>query len=142
MTRIPGRSVVTSGACPASTPNSPSEPGTSTCSTSPEKSSFSGDTRSKWKVAIAQLRLSPLTPAMTSAIPLRRFRRELLALLHRLLDGAHHVERRIRQVAVFSFAQSLEAADGVGELDEHPGRAGEHLGDVEGLRQEALDLAR
>ncbi len=50
--RMPGRSVVTTGAWPASTPKSPSAPGTSTCSTSPENSSFSGDTNSKCKVAI------------------------------------------------------------------------------------------
>src|SRR5450759_964184 len=40
------------GAWLASTPKSPSAPGTSTCSTSPENSNFSGETRSKWKVAI------------------------------------------------------------------------------------------
>ncbi|KIU01213.1 hypothetical protein QU38_02455, partial [Staphylococcus aureus] len=42
---------------------------------------------------------------------------------------------------VLAFAKALEALDGVGELDELAGRAGEHLGDVERLRQEALDLA-
>src|SRR4029077_14518897 len=49
--RIPGRRVVTMGACSASTPKSPSAPGTSTCCTSPENNSFSGDTSSKWKLA-------------------------------------------------------------------------------------------
>src|SRR6478736_8477835 len=49
---MPGRSVVTIGAWSASTPNSPSAPGTSTCSTSPENSSFCGETSSKWKLAI------------------------------------------------------------------------------------------
>ena len=34
-----------------------------------------------------------------------------------------------------------EALDGVGEVDELAGRAGEDFGDVERLRQEALDLA-
>src|SRR5262245_54618969 len=65
---------------------------------------------------------------------------ELAALLDRLLDGADHVERRLRQMVVLAFAQALEALDRVGEIDEHAGRAGEHLGDVERLRQEALDL--
>jgi len=63
----------------------------------------------------------------------RRFRREFLALLHSLLDGANHVEGRLGQVVVFSFAQTLEPSDGVGEFDEHAGRAGEHFGDMEGL---------
>src|SRR5664280_1835085 len=53
--RMPGRSVATNGAWLASTPKSPSAPGTSTCSTSPENSNFSGETRSKWKVAIIDL---------------------------------------------------------------------------------------
>ena len=46
---MPGRSVATIGAWPASTPKSPSAPGTSTWSTSPENSSFSGETSSKWQ---------------------------------------------------------------------------------------------
>src|SRR5262245_59216736 len=142
MTRIPGRSVAMIGACPASTPKSPSEPGRSTCSTWPENSSFSGETRSKWKVAMALCaRYSLLLFAIRSCSS-RRFGREPLALLDRLLDGADHVEGGLRQVVVFSLAQPLEAANGIGELDEHPGRSGEDLGDVEGLREVALDLAR
>src|SRR5829696_10160867 len=73
---------------------------------------------------------------------LRRFRRQPLALLDRRLDGADHVEGSLRQVVILAFHQALEAADGVGEIDKDAGRAGEHFGDVEGLRQEALDLAR
>src|SRR5262245_10731030 len=154
MTRIPGRSVVTSGACAASTPKSPSEPGTSTWLTSPENRTFSGETRSKWKVAMLRFpfsRSSPVGPSRGTiktgsldGLPgragnhamnfdSRGFRRELLALLHGLLDGADHVERRLRQIVVFSFAQTLEASDGIGELDDHAGRAGEHFGDMEGL---------
>ena len=53
--RIPGLIAATTGACPASTPKSPSRPGISTWSTSPEKASFSGETRSKWKVAMLNL---------------------------------------------------------------------------------------
>ena len=59
---------------------------------------------------------------------------ELLALLHRLLDGADHVEGGFRQMVVFALAQPLEAADGVGELDEHAGKPGEDFGHVHGLR--------
>src|SRR5689334_6408194 len=49
--RMPGRTVATVGACFASTPKSPSAPGISTCSTSPENNSFSGETSSKCKLA-------------------------------------------------------------------------------------------
>src|SRR6266849_3787864 len=75
------------------------------------------------------------------SLPSRRLGCELLALLDRLLDGAHHVEGGLRQMIVLAIAQALEAADRIGEVDEDAGRSGEHLGDVEGLRQEALDLA-
>src|SRR5215831_4637581 len=127
---MPGRKVATSGAWPGSTPKSPSSPGTSTWSTSPENVSLSGETRSRWNVA------------MNSAPGSGRFGRELLALLDRLFDRAHHVEGRFRQVVVLAFDQALEALDGVGDVDQLAGRAGEYLGDVERLRQEALDLAR
>jgi len=43
----PGRSVVTSGAWPARMPMSPSAPGRSTWSTSPENSTLSGETNSR-----------------------------------------------------------------------------------------------
>src|SRR5712691_1564530 len=62
--RMPGRTVVTNGAWSASTPKSPSTPGTSTCSTSPENKSFSGETSSKWKLAIVRL-----TPALAQSEP-------------------------------------------------------------------------
>src|SRR5712691_12431882 len=70
-----------------------------------------------------------------------RFCREFLALLDRLFDGADHVESRLRQVIVFSFDQALEALDRVGESHELAGSTREHFGDMERLRQEALDLA-
>src|SRR5512137_2515464 len=44
---------------------------------------------------------------------------ELLGLLHRLLDGSHHVEGLLGQVVVHALADALEAADGVGELHVH-----------------------
>src|SRR5262245_24426589 len=71
-----------------------------------------------------------------------RLRRQPLALVDRLLDGADHVERRLRQVVVFALDQPLEAADGVSQVDELAGRAGEYFGNMERLAQEALDLAR
>src|SRR5216683_505050 len=70
------------------------------------------------------------------------FGRELLALLDGFFDGADHIERLFGKMVVLAFAQSAEALDGVGEVDELAGRAGEDFGDEERLRQEALDLAR
>src|SRR5260221_9099795 len=128
MPRMPGRNVVISGACPASTPKSPSEPGTSTWLTSPENKSFSGETRSKWKVAIGRL-----IPYSLLAIRSRRFRRELFAFLHCLLDGADHIEGPFRQVIIFSFAQTLESADRVGQFAHDARRAAEDFRPVDWL---------
>src|SRR6201995_3192016 len=72
---------------------------------------------------------------------LRRLSGQPLALLDRLFDGADHVEGGFRQVVILAFAEIAEALDGVAELDELAGRTGEDFGDVERLRQEALDLA-
>src|SRR5690606_38766369 len=72
---------------------------------------------------------------------LSRFGREFFALLDGFLDGADHVERRFRQMIVLALAKVAEPLDGVGEIDELAGRAGEHFGDMERLRQETLDLA-
>src|ERR1700728_1877634 len=114
------------GAWPASTPKAPSEPGASTWSTSPENSSRSGETKEKCSL---------------SAISTLSLRRQFLGLGHGVLDGADEEERLFRQMVVFAVAHRLERADGVLELDEHAGRIGELLGDVERLGQEAADLA-
>src|SRR5262245_23684303 len=162
---MPGRSIAIIGAWPASTPNSPSVPGNTTCSTSPENTSCSGETRSKWNMAIraSSHRYFVPHPERTAQWPPRFSRRRPLPgssrcdgtlrasgglrgeppdLLDRRLDGADHVEGRLRQVVVLAVAQALEALDRIGEFDEHAGRSCEHFGDVERLRQEALDLAR
>src|SRR5436190_23452548 len=84
-------------------------------------------------------------PRACSLVAIRRLCRfggEPFALVYRLLNGAHHVERRLRQMVVLAFAKPFEAANSIGKLDEHAGRAGEYLGDMERLREEALDLAR
>ena len=60
----------------------------------------------------------------------RRLGGEALGLVDRLLDGADHVEGGLRQMIVLAVAQALEAADRVGQLDEHALRAGEHFGDM------------
>src|SRR5277367_4717746 len=58
-----------------------------------------------------------------------------------LVDSALHVEVALRHVVELAVQDHLEAADGL--LDRHvlAGRAREHLGDRERLREEALDLA-
>ena len=58
-----------------------------------------------------------------------------------LVDAADHVERLLGQVVVLAGDDGLEAADRVLERHVLAGAAGEHFGDVERLRQEALDLA-
>src|SRR5438309_11589792 len=89
----------------------------------------------------ASLRLEQHEPnglsgsAMLQSRASRRLGRELLALLDRLLDAAHHVEGGLRKMIVFAFDQTLEALDGVLQVDQLAGRAREHLGDVERLRQ-------
>src|ERR1700746_469329 len=105
---MPGRSVVTSGAWPASTPKSPSEPGTSTWPTSPENTSRAGDTRSKWKFAMAA------RPDEVSG----RLGGELLALLDRFFDRADHVEGGLGKMVVLALDQALEAADRILQIDE------------------------
>src|SRR3954452_1157075 len=58
-----------------------------------------------------------------------------------VLDRALQEERRLRHVVVLAVDDLLEAADRLGDRDVLARRAGELLGDVEGLRQEALDAA-
>src|SRR6185369_3074972 len=71
-----------------------------------------------------------------------RFRRELLALLYRFFDRADHVEGGFGQIIVLAVAETLEAFDRVLKIDELAGGTGKHFGDVERLREEALDFAR
>ena len=65
------------------------------------------------------IRHSLCAPVVLFAIRIGFLRRggKFLTLFNRLLDGADHVERLLRQVIVFALAQPLEAADGIGELD-------------------------
>src|SRR5215471_12827570 len=57
-------------------------------------------------------------------------------------DTALHEERRLRHVVVLALDDLPEAADRLADRDVLARRAGEHLGDVERLRQEALDPTR
>src|SRR4051812_40835857 len=168
MSIVPGRIVEISGECPGRTPKLPSVPGTTTISTSRDTSSCSGVTSSNW----IGIRLSPSHGSRHGPLALpqrgsepapdlirvwtppqprsgegtdyasRRFRRHPAGLLDRLLDRADHIERGFRHLVIFAGDDALEALDRVFEIDEHAGAAGEHLGDMERLRQEALDFAR
>src|SRR6185312_10021551 len=120
MTTSPSVRVVMNGAWSTSTPNSPSVPGAVTWSTSPANSSRSGVTSETWSL-----------PDILLA-----FRLQLFGLGDGVLDGADHVEGGFRQVVVLAVADALEALDGVFDRHQHARRAGEHFGDVEGLRHE------
>ncbi len=69
-----------------------------------------------------------------------RFGRELLRLGDGFLDVADHVEGGLGEMVVLAGAEVLEALDRVLERHELARRAGEDLGDVEGLAEEALNL--
>ena len=75
------------------------------------------------------------------SVSLRRLVLHLLGALQHVLDGALHVEGLLRDVVVLAFDDLAEAADRVGDLDVLALDAGELLGHVERLREEALDLA-
>src|SRR5579862_9739794 len=70
---------------------------------------------------------------------LRCFRRHLPGLGAGFLDGADHEEGLLGHVVAFAVDYRFEGADRVLQLHELAGRVGELLGDVEGLRQEALE---
>src|SRR5690606_26531039 len=112
------------GAWPSSTPNSPSAPAPTTMCTSSERTRQAGVTSSKWR-------------AIGSG-----FLGKLLVLLDRFLDAADHVGRGFRKVVVLAVDDHLERADGILDLDKLARDVGEPLCDVEGLAEEALDLAR
>ena len=72
---------------------------------------------------------------------LRRFFLHLLGALEHLLDRALSRKACSGMSSCFPSTISLEASDRVGDLDVLPLDAGELLGDVERLREEALNLA-
>src|SRR5690606_37332435 len=171
-TTLPGLSRVISGAWRGAMPSSPISPVATTRVASPWKISASALTMSQRMVdivsslrsetgfgiresgfATAHAALDPRRPQTgarfsESLIPNSesredfRLRGNLLRLLDRLVDAADHVERLLGQVVVLAFDDTLEAADGFLERDILARRTGEHLGHVERLREEALDLAR
>src|SRR5262249_9136780 len=85
------------------------------------------------------------SPSGVRTSTLNGVRATSLALLRRLddvVDRALEQERRLRQVVVLAGEDLLEGADRVADRHVLAGRAREGLGHVEGLREEALDLAR
>src|SRR4051812_36029623 len=122
MRTVPGLMRVSSGMCSGRMPSSPASPGAMTRSASPEKIACSAETMSTWIVLAMLL--------------------ERLRLLEGFLDRADHVEGLFRQRVALAIHDHVEALDRVLERHVLAGRAGEHLGHVERLGQEALDLAR
>ena len=82
--------------------------------------------------------LSCILYPVSSALPLVP---EFLGLLEYFLDGADHVEGLLGDVVVLAGNDLLETLDGVLQLDVDTRGASEGLGNVEGLGEEALDLA-
>src|SRR5215472_9238576 len=56
-------------------------------------------------------------------------------------DGTHHVEGLLRHVVVLAVDDFLESSDRIGQFHVFTGESRELLGNVEGLREEPLDLA-
>src|SRR5690349_11048000 len=102
-------------------------------STSSERSSLSGDTRSKWIFSaiyfpLRAARLASRAPqhdafcygpvivrgspaSSRGSLELRRVGCHFLRLGHHLFDGTHHVEGLLRQVIIFAVDDRLERAD-------------------------------
>ena len=79
-------------------------------------------------------------PPIADARCFLRLRFHLLGGFENFVDRALHVEGLLRDGVVLAIDDFLEAADGIGDLDVLAGEASELLGNVEGLRQEALNL--
>src|SRR3989442_1967036 len=116
----PGASAATSGVCRGRIPKLPSTPGSRISSHSVVSTRCSGVTISTERAMSA---------------------RQRLRLLHGLVDVADHVEGLLGQIVVLAVQELLEGADGVVDLHVLALEAGELLGHVEGLAEEALDLA-
>src|SRR5262245_15050597 len=134
----PMRSAVRKGSWPGSTPNSPSLPGSTTDSAWSLKAWPSGVT-TLTAIGMPDYSVSPSAHCARRSAACRRLER--LGLGTRVLDRADHEEGLLGQVVALAVEDLLEAPDRVGDADVDALRARELLGDVEGLRQEALDLA-
>src|SRR6185436_12227172 len=114
--------------------SSPSTPGRTTNSASPEKICSSALTTSTWIVWAMNVPQLPYQPSRASSLQRLRF-------LECLLDRADHVEGLLGQLVALAVDDHLEALDRVLQRHVLARRAGEYLRDGERLRQEALDLA-
>src|SRR5687768_17660528 len=124
MRTVPGLTRVRSGMCSGRMPSSPASPGTISIVASPEKIAASALTMSTWKVL-----------AMASPLLQR------LGFFEGFLDRPDHVEGLLGKAVALAAHDHVEALDRVLEGNVLARGAGEHLGHVEGLRQEPLDLA-
>src|SRR5690242_11799233 len=112
-------------------PTSPSWAGKATKVASVSSTARSGVITLQWKMSFLAIE-----SASRSAF------RQLLGLGLRLLDRPDVHERLVREVVPLAVAQLVEGADRVLARGVVAGEAGELLGHVERLREEALDLAR
>src|SRR5665647_608977 len=130
---------VTKGWWRARMPSSPSTPGRTTMATSWEYTSPSGVTTSTCSTrssATGALSAS-LVDGKCDDLPEQAF-----FMVGGIEEAADHEEGLFGQVVALAVDEVLEAAHGVGQRDVLAGDAGELFGDVERLREEALDLAR
>src|SRR6185437_16308988 len=67
---------------------------------------------------------------------------QLLGLALHVLDAAAHEEGLLGNAVILAVSDRLERGDGLLERDERTRLAGELLGDVHRVRQEALDAPR
>src|SRR3954449_13335665 len=93
-------------------------------------------------ISTSSLKTSPSGVRTSTRNFVRATALALVRGLDDLVDAALHEERRLRQLVVLAVDDLLEGAHRVVDWDVRARRAGERLGDVERLRQEALDLAR
>src|SRR6516164_7168123 len=115
----PGSSRVIKGTCNGKIPNSPSTPGTTTMSTSPENFLASGVTISSFSLAI---RLSVLS-------------------FFNFVDAALHVEILLGDIVMFALKNFLKAANRFSKLDVLAGFARKYFCYGKWLTQESLQLA-
>src|SRR4051812_42737199 len=93
-------------------------------------------------ISTSSLNTSPSGVRTSTRNLVRATTSALLRSLDDLVDAALHEERRLGQLVVLAVDDLAERAHGVVDRDVRARRAGERLGDVKRLRQEALDLAR
>src|SRR5690606_30170716 len=116
-------SSVSIGACPDSTPTSPSNAGATTDCAFPSKSTRSGEMTETLSIARA------------SAL-------QAFGVGDDVLNATAHEEGLLGIVVELPLHQPLEGADGVFQADELAGNVRELLGHMERLRHEALDASR